>query len=669
METIQLTILNPTGLHARPAREFVDIAKQYKSKLKISHGDKTVNGKSLISLLALGVGHGGEVSLAADGEDAESLISALATAVADGLGEELPDTAADNGADSKAEEVEPEEEAAEGGIPASPGIAVGPVWQVKTVDISLDEEFTDAEAETSRLNAAISGAAAELGALIDKLEADGKSVQAEIFGAHYEILQDPTLMEATKDAIDQGQPAGQAWQQAVQSTCDTLSKLDDPILAERAKDIADVGQRVLSQLAGNSESSLLPDHPVIIVAEDLAPSQTAQFTRETVLGICTAKGGPTAHTAIIARSLGIPAIVGLGAEVLEIPAGTWLIANGSDGQITLEPTEEAIAEAREQQAKIEKTRAENLRRANEAATTTDGAVIEVVSNVGSLADAQQADEYGAEGVGLLRTEFLFLNRETAPDEDEQFAIYKDIADALSERPIIIRTLDIGGDKPLPYINQPEEENPFLGIRGVRLTLQRPELFKTQLRAIFRANSNRQFKIMFPMVSDVRELRQAKKLVAEVQKELGAAKVDVGIMIEVPSAAVCADQFAPEVDFFSVGTNDLTQYTLAMDRQHPELGAFSDGLHPAVLRLIKMTTAAAKANNKWVGVCGELASDPFAATILLGLGVTELSISPPAVPTIKAKIRQTSLADAKKLADKALGCATSKEVRALSQEAS
>ena len=665
METIQLKILNPTGLHARPAREFVDIAKQYKSNLKISHGDKTVNGKSLISLLALGVGHGGEVSLAAEGEDAQSLLAALASAVAGGLGEDLNHLAPPDGDTDKPKA----ETSSDGGVPASPGLALGPVWQIKTVEINLDEQFSGVNKELARLDKALASAHDELSALVAELELDGKIVQAEIFGAHREILQDPTLLDGARANIAEQQPAGQAWQHAVQITCDTLAQLNDSLLSERAKDIADVGQRVLARLSGSSGASLLPDHPAIIVADDLAPSQTAQFTPDRVLGICTAKGGPTAHTAIIARSLGIPAIVGLGASILEIADGTWLIANGNNGHIVVDPGEEALTAARQQQEQLKQTRAENLRRASEAATTQDGAIIEVVANVGSLADAQQADEFGAEGVGLLRTEFLFLNRETAPDEDEQFAIYQDIANALADRPIIIRTLDIGGDKPLPYIDQPEEENPFLGIRGVRLTLQRPDLFKTQLRAIFRANVKGQFKIMFPMVSDVRELRQARKLVNEVRQELGAAKVDIGIMIEVPSAAICAEQFAPEVDFFSVGTNDLTQYTLAMDRQHPELGAFSDGLHPAVLRLIKMTADAAKAHDKWVGVCGELASDPLATTILLGLGVTELSISPPAVPTIKAKIRESRLADAKLLADQALQCATSREVRALSNTAS
>ncbi len=384
-----------------------------------------------------------------------------------------------------------------------------------------------------------------------------------------------------------------------------------------------------------------------------------------MLGFCTAVGGPTAHSAIIARALSLPAIVSAGEKTLEIKDGTIVIVNGSNGLLTIEPNETAVSHAQKFQQQWQAQRDDANKSAAKPAITQDGHRVEIAANIGGLSDAQDAVSSGAEGVGLLRTEFLFLERINAPTEEEQFTVYRNVAQAMQGQPVIIRTLDIGGDKPLPYIKVPPEENPFLGERGIRLCLNRPELLREQLRAILRAAKFGKLRIMFPMVSDISEWRAARAMVEEIRAELNVPPVELGIMIEVPSAALMADAFAQEVDFFSVGTNDLTQYTLAMDRMHPSLAGKSDGLHPAVLRLISRTVEAAHAAGKWAGVCGELGADPQAVPILIGLGVDELSVSVPAIPTVKAQVRSLQLKEAKSLAQRALNCATAQEVRAIS----
>jgi phosphocarrier protein FPr len=424
-----------------------------------------------------------------------------------------------------------------------------------------------------------------------------------------------------------------------------------------------VGHKVLRVLTGVADdASALPNELVILIAEDLAPSDTAALDPNRVLGFCTAIGGTNSHSAILARALGLPAIVGAGAGVLALKNGTQAILNGATGTLTLDPDPEALTAARNLREELQIRRAAELRAAQEPATTQDGHQVEVVANIGSVADAKQALGFGAEGVGLLRSEFLFLGRADPPAETEQFKVYRDIAVALEGHPVIIRTLDVGGDKPLPYVPMPAEENPFLGVRGIRLCLGRPELLRTQIRAILRAAEFGRLRIMFPMVANVAEFSAARQIVAEVQAELKGPAVELGIMIEVPAAALLADIFAKEVDFFSIGTNDLTQYTLAMDRGHPQLSAQADGLHPAVLRLIDKTVRASHAAGKWTGICGELGADPQAVPVLVGLGVDELSVSVPAIPAVKAQIRSLSFSTAQRLAAEALACASALEVR-------
>jgi phosphocarrier protein FPr len=473
------------------------------------------------------------------------------------------------------------------------------------------------------------------------------------------------LTEAVHERIQKGQDALKAWKETIEDSAVVVAALNDPILSARADDLRDVGRRVLRLMIGaDDKADSLPDKPVVVIARELSPSDTVAFNKDKVLGFCIVNGGPTSHTAILARALGLPAIVSIDEAVLKLKSDSYIILNGGDGTLTFDPTpEELHAAEQERNAWLEKRRIA-LEQAVAPAITADGRHVEVVGNAGSLEDAQQALKMGAAGIGLLRTEFLFLERTTAPTEAEQFDVYRSIAEVMGKLPVIVRTLDVGGDKPLPYIEMQREDNPFLGERGIRLCLNRPELFRQQLRAILRAGQHGNVQIMFPMVGDIEEYRQARKLLDELQVELNIPRVTAGIMIEVPSAALMADVLAQEVDFFSIGTNDLTQYTLAMDRMHPALASRQDGLHPAVLRLIAKTIEGAHKHGKWAGICGELGSDPYAVPILIGLGIDELSISVPSVPLIKAQIRGLKASDLQTLAQQALECSTALEVREL-----
>jgi phosphocarrier protein FPr len=539
------------------------------------------------------------------------------------------------------------------------------VLQLRQTAVRLADGFAGIEAERACLDEALAQGKVALAALCQQLHAHAPD-EAAIFEVHQELLTDDDLLDAVQQKIAARQNAGQAWQATIEERASQLAALDDPLLAARAADIRDVGNRILQLLAGDEAASDVPwpEHPVVVIAHDLTPSDTATLDPQRVLGFATAVGGPTAHSAIIARALSLPAVVSVGQSLLEIVDGTAVILNGSNGIIQVNPDEAAQKEAKNQLAAAKQQQQAAREQAAEPAITLDNYRMEIAANIGGVADAQKANQSGAEGVGLLRTEFLFLDRATPPSEDEQFAVYRQIAEAMGGKPVIIRTLDIGGDKPLPYVQVPHEGNPFLGERGLRLCLNRPELMREQLRAILRAASYGSLRIMFPMVADMSEWVAAKAMVDEIRTELNAPIVPVGIMIEIPAAALMADLFAKEVDFFSIGTNDLTQYTLAMDRMHPTLAGKSDGLHPAVLRLIDATVRAAHAAGKWVGVCGELGADPQATPILLGLGVDELSVSVPSIALVKAKIRTLNRAEAQKLAAKALACATAREVRDL-----
>ncbi|MBC8333460.1 MAG: phosphoenolpyruvate--protein phosphotransferase [Anaerolineae bacterium] len=677
MKQQEIVIQNPTGLHARPAKVFVNIAKGFQADIRLFHGEKKANAKSLISLLTLGVESGSTIRIEVNGEDEDAALAALAQAVESGLGEEELIERVAAGAELAPEAIAPEkpeppqtEPAALPantikGVSGAPGIAIGPIYHLKRTEIKVEETFEGESAEKNQLQAAIEQAKGHVARLHAQMLAQNVGSEAAIFDVHLELLDDVELLDAVLAKINQRQSAALAWQSTIDERARLVAGLDDPLLAARAADLHDVGYRVLRILAGvTGDSAQFPNHPVIVVADDLSPSDTASLDRDKVLGFCTASGGPTAHTAIIARALSLPAVVSAGERALALDDNLTVILNGDAGLLIIEPGEDEIAEAKSMQQAGQKLRHEAQQAAGAPAITLDGHRVEIAANIGGAPEAREALKSGAEGVGLLRTEFLFLERKQPPSEDEQFAVYREIAEAMQNAPVIVRTLDVGGDKPLPYIEMSEEVNPFLGVRGIRLCLTRPALFREQLRAVLRATQHGTLRIMFPMVADLTEWLEARALVDEICIELGVSSVEIGIMIEVPSAALMADVFAQHVDFFSVGTNDLTQYTLAMDRMHPQLAGKSDGLHPAVLRLIDQTTRAAHAAGKWVGVCGELGADPQAIPILVGLGVDELSVTVPAVPTVKALVRTLNYSETQALARKALACARASDVRQL-----
>jgi phosphocarrier protein FPr len=658
---VDVVISGKAGLHARPATTFVNIAKAYDSDIRVRCDNKTANGKSMVSLLKLGVESGNTLRIMAEGIDADAALNALKTAVDAGLEEEEETPTRPTALDW----TPTFETSAIPGIVASPGLAIGNIYQFKRGKIVVESTAKDPEVEENRLNHAIATAQMQLSDLYKEVEARSGAAKASIFLAHQEFLNDPDLVAEATTYLKHNHSAGWAWQQAIEARAHALEQLSDPLLAGRAVDLRDVGRRVLRVLADKiEEDPHLPNQPFILVAEDLTPSDTASLDPVLTLGFCTSAGGPTSHTAIIARSLDIPAIVGAGPAVLNLPDGTPCILDGESGNLYPNPSEADLSTAQRALKDLHDIREAEKLACYQPAIMSDGHRVEVVANIGTAIEAEQAVNAGAEGVGLLRTEFLFLQRSNPPSEDEQFDAYTQMVRALNGLPLIIRTLDIGGDKEVPYLHLPAEENPFLGVRGVRLCLVKPDLFRTQLRAIFRASQQGPVKIMFPMIATLEDLQAARDIAEEVRREVGADPVEIGMMVEVPSVAMMADVFAKEVDFFSIGTNDLTQYVLAMDRGHPILAKQADGLNPAVLRMIHQTVQAANAAGKWVGVCGGIAGDAKGAAILAGLGVAELSVSIPSVAAVKAKIRGMSLAQTQALAKRALACRTAKEVRAL-----
>lgn len=662
---ISVVVSGSAGLHARPATHFVEIAKQFQSDIQVQYGGKTANGKSLASLLRLGAGSGAQIEIAASGPDEDAALQALREGVESGLGDEEETTASAGAAMTDYVWTPASDGRAIPGIAASPGLAIGPVHQLKQSEIVVEKIARDPEAEELRLRRAIETAKVQLDDLYKEVRERSGASKASIFRAHAEFLDDPDLVNEAIERIRLGESAGWAWKQAIDTRVEEMRKLDDALLAGRAVDLSDVGQRVLRLLGGTVETEeRLPDTPIIIIAEDLTPSDTARLDPARILGFCTAGGGPTSHTAIIARSLDIPAIVGAGPAVLHLANDTMCILDGNSGNLYIEPSEDDLTSAEAARAEILSLRDAEYQSRYEPAITTDGHRVEIVANINRASEAEKAVNAGGEGVGLMRTEFLFLERSSPPSEEEQFAAYSEMVRALNGLPLIIRTLDIGGDKNVPYLNLPPEDNSFLGVRGIRLCLVRPDLFKPQLRAIFRAAELGPVKLMYPMIATLEDLRQARAITEEVRQELGARPVDIGIMIEVPSSVVMAPELAEEVDFFSIGTNDLTQYVLAMDRLHPILAKQADGLHPAVLRMVDQVVKAAQAAGKWVGVCGGIAGDPRGALILVGLGVTELSVAIPSIAAVKAQMRSVSLSQLQDLARQALACRTAGEVRQL-----
>ncbi|WP_106419382.1 phosphoenolpyruvate--protein phosphotransferase [Salinicola tamaricis] len=676
-QTARVTLLNAHGLHARPAKVLVQTAREQTLAVRVrllEGSAESVSAASLTKVIGLGARRGQTLIFSAEGEGAEAALAAMVAAVESGLGEavrplsEAAAAGANRAARREAEApLEPLED--DGVLPAtaaSPGLAIAPAYVMRAPDFDYPERARDlaadkqgpAERQRERLQAALDEARRQLQALIGT--AKGGDV-AEILSMHAEMLDDPELHEAAFEGMRDGLSAEAAWWQAIDTAARAQEVLADRLLAERAADLRDVGRRVLGVLCG-VELPTPPQRPYILVTDDIGPSDVARLDTAQVRGLLTARGGATSHSAILARALGIPAVVGAGERALTLNNDDDLILDGDLGRVIVRPSAERRDRAELRLKELEKLRREAHGVRFEEGRTADGKRIEVAANLGNTAHAADAVEQGAEGVGLLRTEFIFMAHPEAPDLETQIGEYRRAFDALDGRPLVARTLDVGGDKPLPYWPVPAEDNPFLGLRGLRLALTRPEVLETQLRALLTAAGERPLRIMFPMVKDVDEYRQARVIVDRLQAEIGASDVQVGVMIEIPSAALLAPSLAAEVDFFSIGTNDLTQYTLAIDRGHATLSAQADGLHPAVLRLIQMTVDAAHAEGKWVGVCGELGSDAAAVPVLVGLGVDELSVSVRQVPMVKARLRGITQESAERHARTALAQATSQAVR-------
>ncbi|MBU7584808.1 MAG: phosphoenolpyruvate--protein phosphotransferase [Nostoc sp. TH1S01] len=672
---IRLTVQNRLGLHARPAAQFVATAAKFQSRIHVQNltrNTAVVRGDSINQVTTLGVRQGHEVLITASGIDADAALAALQTLFANNFGED--DTAV-----VSPPTTQPEVTAAThgelSGIAASPGVAIAPVIHYQPVPVTVTQyHVNDPEAELQRLQAAIHSAQQEIQTIFSQATLQIGDTEAAIFDAHLLFLEDPVLLETVQQRImEHHLNAEAAWQAAVDEVATSYRTLDDAYLQERVEDVVDVGQRVLRLLAGSAATSLHLAEPAILLATDLTPSDTAGLDPSKVLGICTVSGSATSHSAIIARTLGIPAVLGVNPEVLRLQDGTLMALDGESGKAWVEPEADILGALEAKREAWQTAKQEALAKADQPAITRDGKQINILANIGSIADVQAAVAGGAEGVGLLRTEFLYLSRNTAPTEEEQLAVYQAIAQVLDNRPLIIRTLDVGGDKPLPYLRfGVPEANPFLGWRGIRFCLDHPDLFKTQLRAILRASAEHKIKVMFPMIASVTEVRAAKAILGEVQAELRQAgtpfdeNLPVGVMIEVPAAVAIADHLAAEVNFFSIGTNDLSQYVMAGDRNNPRVAYLADAMHPAVLRMIQRTVKAAHAAGIWVGLCGELAADPTAAGILLGLGLDELSVNPQAIGIIKQAIAQLTVAQAEAIVATALQLDSANDVRALVQ---
>jgi phosphocarrier protein FPr/phosphocarrier protein len=646
------------GIHARPAALIARFAKTVPVELEIRAHGRSANPRSAMALMALGIRHGDEVVISGVGEDAARAIAEIGRMIA------TPDrphsrpplappaaTVAPVGNDPSLLR----------GVVASRGLAPGTAAWLHSAEIRVTEPGQGITIEA----AAFERAREAVQTRLTPLAKAASTTARELIAAHLEILEDPELIAATRALISAGKSAAFAWRAALRQAADALRATGDARLAERVDDLIDLERQVLAALGGAEAVARTAIAPgTILLAKDMTPSQLIELEGGKPAGICLAAGGPTSHVAVLAASLGIPMIVAVGPMLNDVAAGTLLALDADTGLLRIAPDDAQRAQFESAAA----SRQERLRRELEAAhdecRAASGERIEVFANLGSLADAQFAVTHGAEGCGLLRTEFLFLDRAAAPDETEQRETYQRIAQALEGRPLVIRTLDVGGDKPLAYLPLPAEENPALGLRGIRVSLWRPELLRAQLRAMLAVEPAGQCRILLPMITAVDELTRVRVMVDELRAELGAPPVALGVMIETPAAALLAEQFARDADFLSIGTNDLAQYTLAMDRGNAGLAAQIDAAHPAVLRLIATVTAAAAKHDRSVAVCGGLASDPAAVPLLLGLGVNELSAVLAQIPHIKAVVRAQSLDACRALAARALTLDSAAAVREL-----
>ncbi|HPU69105.1 MAG TPA: phosphoenolpyruvate--protein phosphotransferase [Acetomicrobium flavidum] len=555
------------------------------------------------------------------------------------------------------------------GKPLSPGLAWGRSFLYEPIpfiqrNIKIKKE--DVEKELDRLKEALKKTKESLQKLKDSVRRRLGEEKAGILEAHMLMLEDPMFVDDIKKAIEEGNSAEDAVFTATEKIKEMFETIPDPYLRERAADVKDVGSRLYRTLLGGKDIAQLDtNEPIIVVANDLAASELIAISENNVVGLVLSQGGPTSHMAIIAKSLNLPAVSGI--DISLISDNCLLIVDGIRGEITINPSSDVLMQTKNNIEKLQREQEEALSLKDLPAVTPDGLKIELWGNIAHPDEASAVLSSGGSGIGLFRTEFLFMNRNTPPSEDEQFEAYRKVLDEMKPHPVVIRTLDAGGDKEIPYLNIPKEDNPFLGYRAIRIGLTEEQLLITQLKALIRSSICGNLYIMFPMISSLWEIRRAKTLIQKAASQLDDkgmryGKLKVGIMIEIPSAAIMAEELAKEVDFFSIGTNDLTQYTLAVDRGNSKVSQWYDHLHPAVLKLIAMTSKAAKTQKIELGICGEMAGDPFALPVLLGLGFDELSMSPPAIPKIKRLVRKFQAERAKQVAQMALSMKDADEVR-------
>jgi phosphoenolpyruvate-protein phosphotransferase (PTS system enzyme I) len=556
------------------------------------------------------------------------------------------------------------------GIAASSGIAIAKAYQLVEPNLSFEKRsVSDVVEEVNRLKTAIATSQSELEQIRDKAFTELGKDKAAIFEAHLLVLTDPELIAPIEDKIKtEGINAEHALHEVANMFIQMFEQMDNEYMKERASDIRDVTNRVLANLLGVNVPNLsLISEEVIIIADDLTPSDTAQLNRNFVKGFTTNIGGRTSHSAIMARSMEIPAVVGTKVATSSIQNGDVVIVDGLNGEVLVNPDPEVIEKYKSELKRFEEQKAEWAKLVNEGTVSRDGHHVELAANIGTPKDLEGVVANGAEGVGLYRTEFLYMGRNELPTEEEQFESYKAVLEGMKGKPVVVRTLDIGGDKELPYLELPKEMNPFLGFRAIRLCLEEQELFRTQLRALLRASTYGNLKIMFPMIATLDEFRSAKEILLEEKEALVSQgisvsdSIELGIMVEIPSTAVMADQFAKEVDFFSIGTNDLIQYTMAADRMNERVSYLYQPYNPAILRLVKMVIDAAHREGKWAGMCGEMAGDETAIPLLLGLGLDEFSMSATSILKARSQILRLSKEEMKELADQALQMSTVDEV--------
>jgi phosphoenolpyruvate-protein phosphotransferase len=656
-----LTVPMVHGIHARPAARIGEAARRFLAESWIVKDGSRASTRSPIALLQLAVHLNDDIEIVAQGEDADAAVAALCALIAGGM-DEKPQADADDAPAVAATTASttPVPEGYLGGTLAAPGLALGQGRWLRAIGLELPYDGQGQVQEHARLDQAL----AEMRSRFT--EDQGTGAAAAILRAHAAFLDDPSLQDAAVTEIAAGRDAGYAWRAACRAQATVMRGLGDARLAERADDLLDLERQMLSILTGTTPSAPSFQTGTILLADELLPSQVMELGPE-VIGLVLERGGPTSHVAILAATMGLPALVAVGPALQSVAEGAALILDADAGLLDVDPPVDRLMQAQQALTVRAEQRAAALAAAGAHCVSRDGTRIEAFANLGSVEDADVAMAHGAEGCGLLRTEFLFLERDTAPDVAEQAALYSAVAQRLEGRPLIVRLLDVGGDKPASYLPIAPEENPALGLRGIRVGLAMPDILDIQLRAILSVAPHGQCRIMVPMIASAAELLAVRARVDVLKAEMGITHpIQLGIMVETPAAAVTAGTLSRHADFLSIGTNDLTQYALAMDRGNPAVAPGIDGLHPAVLRLIALTTQGAQMHGRWVGVCGGLASDRLAIPLLLGLGITELSAAPQFVPDLKALVRRLSIEACQAHAARALALESAAEVRSLAR---